>query len=74
MTVQLYTDAPTDYDGFGTKTIAAEGFGQTQRGVVRLVEIHDRHLKWQRLRYQSGRLFVGTAEELALLRRAGCVS
>ena len=51
--VRVYTTAPVDYDGFGTRTVRLAG--HTDRGkTVRLVETADEHATWQRLRYQSG--------------------
>lgn len=41
------TDAPTDYDGFGTFTIA-------DCGDTRVVLIRDEHYNWQTARYGSG--------------------
>ena len=42
------TNAPVDYDGFRTTTIAKLGFG------LRLVEILDANYAWQEGRYRSG--------------------
>ena len=51
--VLTYTDAPTDYDGFGTTTVRE--VGRTTRGAtVRLVSTPPEHMQWQRDRYASG--------------------
>jgi hypothetical protein len=42
------TDAPADYDGFGTFTISELG------GDTRIVLVRDEHYQWQTARYQSG--------------------
>ncbi len=47
-----YTDAPPEYDGFGTKTLKVVG---KRRGAdVRQVATPTVHLDWQRNRYASG--------------------
>lgn len=48
-----FTDAPTDYDGFGTTTIKLTG-EKTNRGPVREVSTPKKHANWQRNRYESG--------------------
>lgn len=47
-----YTNAPTDFDGFGTHTVSIAGTYQGQN--VRVVETPDEHVNWQRARYASG--------------------
>ena len=64
--MKLYTDAPTNYDGFGTRTIAI--VGRMNCGIhygkpVRLVETPDEHAEWQRCRYESGCAFAATEAE-----------
>ncbi len=48
-----YTDAPTDYDGFGTETVEVLDI-KTRRGMVRKVQTPKEHVGWQRGRYGSG--------------------
>jgi hypothetical protein len=43
----LDTDAPKDYDGFGT-------FSVCEYDKVRTVLVRSEHLQWQTMRYQSG--------------------
>lgn len=52
-TVEMYTTAPTDYDGFGTKTVIADA-GKDCDKTVRKVEVVKEHETWQRQRYFSG--------------------
>ena len=47
------TDAPIDYDGFGTFEVAKYEQGQRQP-VQRTVLIRSEHYTWQRTRYESG--------------------
>jgi len=51
-TVTTYTDAPRDYDGFGSFT--ARVVGRTPRGELREVVTPAEHADWQRQRYLSG--------------------
>lgn len=54
--VLALTDAPKNYDGFGTFTIAEYGWpveGYTRKD-ARLVAIRAEHLHWQTGRYSSG--------------------
>lgn len=60
-----YTDAPEDYDGFGTETVKV--IGKTRRGMVRMVETPQEHVEWQRLRYASGMYLYASAAELPRL-------
>ena len=53
MTTTIYTDAPPEYDGFGTAT-TAEAVGTINGKVLRRVSVRDEHLEWQVSRYQSG--------------------
>jgi len=50
-----FTDAPEDYDGFGTKTLKV--LGQRRGKTVRVVETPEEHAQWQRDRYASGLYF-----------------
>lgn len=50
--IRTWTDAPAEYDGFGTKTVQV--VGRTARGTVRIVETPVGHVTWQRGRYDSG--------------------
>lgn len=57
--VVVVTDAPQDYDGFGTFSIYSFNSevdidGQITRGPARLVLVERDHLEWQRARYYSG--------------------
>src|SRR5262249_40219095 len=45
--VLIYTTAPTDYDGFSTKTVN-EHVGDDGGKAVRLVELEERDENWQR--------------------------
>ena len=53
-----YTNAPVDYDGFGTRTVKV--VGKTANGPVRKVETLDEHVEWQRSRYESGPFFAAS--------------
>ncbi len=64
-TILTYTDAPVDYDGFGTRTLRVVGTGP--RGSVRLVETPDLHLEWQRARYASGMYLSASESEIGRL-------
>jgi hypothetical protein len=56
-----YTDAPEDYDGFGTRTTKAEV--ATRKGrTLREVSIKTESLNWQTMRYSSG-LYACLTEE-----------
>ena len=57
-----YTDAPEDYDGFGTHTTQAEYATLRKGRVLRQVEIDHEYLDWQSMRYQSG-IYLCIAEE-----------
>lgn len=57
-----YTDAPPDYDGFGTLTVAMLPW-TTRRGIMRLVLTPERHAEWQRNRYGSGLYLAYTSGE-----------
>lgn len=61
--MKIWTDAPIDYDGFGTKTIAIVAMISHWAGnrPVRLVETPDKHVTWQRKRYDSG-LYLNAVE------------
>lgn len=48
-----YTDAPQDYDGFGTHTLETLEI-HTRRGPVRKVQTPKENVNWQRNRYGSG--------------------
>lgn len=57
--VAVVTDAPRDYDGFGTFPIYkfasnVDINGQVTRGDARMVLVQQDHLEWQRARYYSG--------------------
>ena len=43
------TNAPVDYDGFGTRT-----FAKNLGGSYRMVDIQTEHMTWQETRYASG--------------------
>lgn len=48
------TNAPPDYDGFDTHTIAVFQMQRVgMRSVWRIVDVHDRHAEWQTMRYHS---------------------
>lgn len=47
------TNAPRDYDGFGTVTVFESG-SHKDRDLVRIVLIRVEHAKWQTARYASG--------------------
>jgi hypothetical protein len=68
----LYTDAPVDYDGFGTTTIIV--VGKTRRGDVRHVDVAPDHLRWQEGRYGSGGYFCGSLSDLDFRVRIGDVA
>lgn len=57
--VVVVTDAPKDYDGFGTINVYkfasnVDIDGQITRGDARMVLVVRDHLEWQRNRYFSG--------------------
>ncbi len=54
-TIEILTDAPEVYDGFGTKTIGIVGTSKRHGGnAVRRVAIERDHFEWQTGRYASG--------------------
>jgi len=60
------TDAPPDYDGFGTRDVGPVGeLGTTKRGPLRRVATPDRHVEWQRTRYSSGLHIACSPEKFA---------
>lgn len=64
-TVKMYTNAPEDYDGFGTKTVGTAGFMKQygQKFPVRIVETPEKDFKWQQSRYLSGMFMAATEED-----------
>jgi hypothetical protein len=58
---EFYTDAPKCYDSFGTSTVEALDV-RTIHGQIRRVAVHEDHVEWQIMRYQSG-LYVGLTPE-----------
>jgi hypothetical protein len=70
----IYTNCPTDYDGFSTTT--AEVVGTTDRGPLRRVVCEQRDFDWQMQRYLSGGVFeVSDRDDFpAFLRRIGRLS
>jgi hypothetical protein len=63
--IVMYTAAPKDFDGFGTKELSADA-GRDNRGlVVRAVSIDTRDIDWQVSRYASGRHGYATATTAA---------
>lgn len=52
-TVAMWTTAPHDYDGFGTRTVDAQA-GYDDAKLYRQVEVQQEHEEWQRARYFSG--------------------
>lgn len=69
-TIDTYTTAPADYDGFGTTTIGV--VGRTAGRTVRHVRTPAAHTDWQRNRYWSGAIYlVATAEQWAEHVRLG---
>lgn len=52
-----YTNAPTNYDGFGTITLARVKSARMMKGaecIIRKVATPAEHVVWQRMRYCSG--------------------
>jgi hypothetical protein len=66
-TIVLYTSAPENYDGFGTRTLAVVGHvGHSRhKEPVRKVAIEKEHLEWQLGRYGSG-LHTSTSDDSPL--------
>lgn len=52
--VLIWTDAPVEYDGFGTATIESAGTRAIFGHVRRLVAVDPNYLDWQKCRYASG--------------------
>lgn len=46
------TNAPKDFDGFGTFEVVT--YDDEKRGNVRLVLVREEHYTWQTMRYSSG--------------------
>jgi|SRR5215469_4491996 len=55
----METNAPKDYDGFGTFCVLeyGEALSKAEEATIRVVLIDARHLQWQVGRYQSGNHF-----------------
>jgi hypothetical protein len=67
----VYTNAPEDYDGFGTVTKGV--VGQTERGPMRMVQTVEEHHGWQLNRYYSGGVYfvAETGKQLEFHRMIG---
>lgn len=63
--VVRFTNAPIDYDGFGTIRTGVEIYDRFARELFE-VKILDEHLDWQEYRYGSG-LYVSLEETLLML-------
>ena len=71
MTIRTYTEAPEDYDGFGTRTLEPN-VGTVTCGIhagrpVRMVSTPLEHLAWQRARYSSGMYLSASQEQFESL-------
>lgn len=64
--IRTYTDAPPEYDGFGTRT-ENPNVGTGLRGAIRSVLTPAEHVEWQRQRYASGMYIHASDLEFALL-------
>jgi hypothetical protein len=64
--VMTWTDAPEDYDGFGTRTYEVLGLvpGPMGSRQLRQVTTPTEHVLWQRSRYASGGYLSASEAEL----------
>lgn len=71
--VVTYTDAPIDYDSFGTTT-AEFLYTETRRGKFRKVLTPKEHAEWQRGRYGSGGYYALDEKKYNELKEADLLS
>ena len=61
----FYTNAPEDYDGFGTQVIELTDWYDTKGRQLRKVDIKEKNVIWQKQRYNSGMYLCLDEKELA---------